>query len=97
MMMATNDARPAPATPHGRRADPAEHQGRREHDIDDDANIVKISDARFTIKGITPIEDFNLEAGAGFSDDEFDTVGGLVTNEFGRVPKRGCGSDYCQE
>ena len=60
-----------------------------EHDIDDDANIVKISDARFTIKGITPIEDFNLEAGAGFSDDEFDTVGGLVTNEFGRVPKRG--------
>ncbi len=60
-----------------------------EHDIDDDAFIVKVSDARFTVKGITPIEDFNLEAGAGFSDDEFDTVGGLVTNEFGRVPKRG--------
>lgn len=60
-----------------------------EHDIDDDAYIVKISDARFTVKGITPIEDFNLEVGAGFSDDEFDTVGGLVTNEFGRVPKRG--------
>ncbi|MBI3774165.1 MAG: CBS domain-containing protein [Gammaproteobacteria bacterium] len=60
-----------------------------EHDIDDDANIVKVSDARFTVKGITPIEDFNLEVGAGFSDDEFDTVGGLVTNEFGRVPKRG--------
>ena len=60
-----------------------------EHDIDDDAFIVKVSEARFTVKGITPIEDFNLEAGAGFSDDEFDTVGGLVTNEFGRVPKRG--------
>ena len=60
-----------------------------EHDIDDDANIVKVSDARFTVKGITPIEDFNLEVGSGFSDDEFDTVGGLVTNEFGRVPKRG--------
>jgi len=60
-----------------------------EHDIDDDANIVRVSDARFTVKGITPIEDFNLEVGAGFSDDEFDTVGGLVTNEFGRVPKRG--------
>ena len=60
-----------------------------EHDIDDDANIVRASDARFTVKGITPIEDFNLEVGAGFGDDEFDTVGGLVTNEFGRVPKRG--------
>lgn len=60
-----------------------------EHDIDDEANIVRVSDARFTVKGITPIEDFNLEVGAGFSDDEFDTVGGLVTNEFGRVPKRG--------
>ena len=60
-----------------------------EHDIDDDANIIKVSDERFTVKGITPIEDFNLEVGAGFSDDDFDTVGGLVTNEFGRVPKRG--------
>lgn len=60
-----------------------------EHDIDDEANIVKISDTRFTVKGVTPIEDFNLEVGSGFADNEFDTVGGMVTNEFGRVPKRG--------
>lgn len=60
-----------------------------EHDIDDDVLIMKISDSRYTVKGVTPIEDFNSEIGAEFSDAEFDTIGGLVTTTFGRVPKRG--------
>jgi magnesium and cobalt transporter len=60
-----------------------------EHDIDDDVHIIKLDDERYTVKGVTTIEDFNTEVGAAFSDAEFDTIGGLVTNEFGRVPKRG--------
>lgn len=60
-----------------------------EHDIDDDLQIIKINDSRYTVKGVTSIEDFNSEIGAELGDDEFDTIGGLVTNEFGRVPKRG--------
>lgn len=59
-----------------------------EHDIDDDVLIMKISDSRYTVKGETPIEDFNSEIGAEFSDADFDTIGGLVTTTFGRVPKR---------
>ena len=37
----------------------------------------------------TEIADFNEKFGTTFSDDEFDTVGGLVLKRFGRVPKRG--------
>jgi magnesium and cobalt transporter len=38
---------------------------------------------------MTEIEDFNDKFGTDFSDDEFDTIGGLVLKRFGRVPKRG--------
>ena len=37
----------------------------------------------------TEIADFNAAFGTEFPDDEFDTVGGLVINRFGRLPKRG--------
>jgi magnesium and cobalt transporter len=37
----------------------------------------------------TEIEDFNQTLGAHFSDEEFDTVGGLIVSRFGHLPKRG--------
>ncbi len=60
-----------------------------EHDIDDNLYIVKHRENRYTIKAITPIDEFNEEFSAQFSSDEFDTIGGLLTHEFGRMPKRG--------
>ena len=60
-----------------------------EHDIDEESFIRKFSDINYTVKALTPIEDFNEHFGTDFSDDEFDTVGGLVTDKFGRLPKRG--------
>jgi len=60
-----------------------------EHDIDEDTYIRKFSDVNYTVKALTPIEDFNEHFGTDFSDDEFDTIGGLVTDRFGRLPKRG--------
>jgi magnesium and cobalt transporter len=41
------------------------------------------------VKARTEIGDFNQVMGTNFSDEEFDTVGGLVVNRFGRMPKRG--------
>ena len=41
------------------------------------------------MKALTPIEDFNEYFGTEFSDEEFDTIGGLVTHKLGRLPKRG--------
>ncbi len=60
-----------------------------EHDIDEDGNIMRHSERHFTIKALTPIEDFNEYFGTSFSDEEFDTVGGLIMREFGHLPKRG--------
>ena len=60
-----------------------------EHDIDEETFIRKYSDVNFTVKALTPIEDFNEYFGTGFSDEEFDTIGGLVTHKLGRLPKRG--------
>ncbi|MFV2056444.1 MAG: HlyC/CorC family transporter [Thiohalomonadales bacterium] len=60
-----------------------------EHDIEDDIYIVKHSEVRFTAKAITPIDEFNQYFSEKFKDNDFDTIGGLLTHEFGRMPKRG--------
>lgn len=59
-----------------------------EHDVDDDSFIKPLPSGDFLVKGLTPIEDFNEHFASGFSDEEFDTVGGLVANAFGHLPKR---------
>jgi magnesium and cobalt transporter len=61
-----------------------------EYDFDEvDDNIVQEKGGQFRVKAVTEIEDFNEKFGTDFSDDEFDTIGGLVLKRFGRVPKRG--------
>ncbi len=61
-----------------------------EHDFEDeDSDILPVGDGRYTVRALTTIEDFNEHFGTGFSDEEFDTIGGLVVNGFGRLPKRG--------
>ena len=61
-----------------------------EHDVDDDdTNILPAGENLFTVRALTPIEDFNAFFNTDLSDDEFDTIGGLVMNGFGHLPKRG--------
>ncbi|HNA30621.1 MAG TPA: transporter associated domain-containing protein [Thiobacillaceae bacterium] len=61
-----------------------------EYDYDEaEDNVIAEEGGTFRVKAQTEIGDFNLAMGASFADDEFDTVGGLVTHAFGRVPKRG--------
>ena len=60
-----------------------------EHDFDEDAYIYEHTKNRATIKAITPIEDFNEHFKTKFNDDEFDTIGGIVMQALGHVPKRG--------
>lgn len=59
-----------------------------EHDFDEDTYILKYKDS-VTVKAITPIETFNEHFHTSFSDEEFDTIGGLVINALGHLPKRG--------
>ncbi len=60
-----------------------------EHDVDEASFILKHSESSYTVKALTPIEDFNEFFDARLSDEEFDTIGGLVTNAFGYLPRRG--------
>ncbi len=59
-----------------------------EYDLEEEGYINQHADGSFTIKALTPIEDFNEHFGTTFSDEEFDTIGGVVTNAFGHLPKR---------
>ena len=61
-----------------------------EYDFDEtEDNIIRDSHGRFRIKALTEIDDCNDELSASFSDEEFSTIGGLVVNKFGHLPKRG--------
>lgn len=60
-----------------------------EHDFDEGVTILKRGEGKFTIKAHTEIEDFNEYFSTEFSDEDFDTVGGLVVNALGHLPKRG--------
>lgn len=60
-----------------------------EHDIDEGSYIRKRSETSYVLKALTPIEDFNDYFAAEFSDEEFDTIGGRVTQAIGHMPKRG--------
>ncbi len=60
-----------------------------EHDLDEEDTIYRRDEGDYTLKAQTPVEDFNEYFHADLSDDEFDTVGGLVTKALGHMPKRG--------
>ncbi len=59
-----------------------------EHDVDEEAFIKPFETNSFIIKSLTPIEDFNEYFSSDFSEDDFDTIGGLVLQSFGRIPER---------
>jgi magnesium and cobalt transporter len=60
-----------------------------EHDIDEDVNIRKEADRQYVVRGQTPIEEFNEYFQTELSDDEFDTVAGVIMKQLGRLPRRG--------
>src|SRR5512139_1761016 len=60
-----------------------------EYDIDEGEGIRKEGERTFTVPALTRIDEFNVAFGTRFSDEEFDTIGGLVLHELGRMPRRG--------
>jgi magnesium and cobalt transporter len=66
-----------------------------EYDYDEDEdNIIQHADGQYRVKALTEIVDFNEIVGTAFSDDEFSTIGGLVVNKFGHLPKRNDEIDF---
>ena len=60
-----------------------------EHDIDDQVFIKPNHQGFYSLLALTPIEEFNEYFKANLSDDEFDTISGLLLQAFGHLPKRG--------
>jgi magnesium and cobalt transporter len=65
-----------------------------EHDPEEAASIQPQDDGLYFVLALTRIEDFNEFFAADISDEEYDTVGGLVMHELGRLPRRGEQLDY---
>ncbi len=55
---------------------------------EDDSNIRPFADNGFLVKALTSIEDFNDHFGTYYDDTEFDTIGGIVTQQFGHLPAK---------
>lgn len=60
-----------------------------EFDIDEEAYIKTHGNTHYILKAHTPIEEFNEQLNANFSDETYDTIGGIVMTNFGYLPKRG--------
>jgi len=59
-----------------------------EHDVHDESFIKQLDAKSWTVKAGTPIEDFNEVFETSFPDEEFDTIGGIVLQRFGHLPRR---------
>ena len=59
-----------------------------EHDVEPDTFIKKLADNDYVVKALTPIDDFNDEFNCDFSDEEFDTIGGIILQQLGHLPRR---------
>ncbi|MDD5179912.1 MAG: transporter associated domain-containing protein [Gallionellaceae bacterium] len=61
-----------------------------EYDFDEDEdNLIPDGKGHWRVKAATEIADFNEALGTSFSDEEYDTIGGLVLKAAGQLPKRG--------
>ena len=61
-----------------------------EHDEADEAKMIAAqADGQFVVDALTPIGDFNEQFRADFPDDEYDTIGGLITSAIGHLPEAG--------
>ena len=60
-----------------------------EFDYDEtEDNIIEDQDRQFRVKATTEISDFNNYFATSYSDEEFTTIGGLITQKFGYLPQR---------
>jgi magnesium and cobalt transporter len=58
-------------------------------EADRDSSVYTLADGTHRVAGDAPIASVNEAFGTAFSEAEFDTIGGLVAHQFGRVPRRG--------
>lgn len=65
-----------------------------EYDIPEDIEILKEGDNLFAVRALTRMEDFNEYFKVDFGTSDYDTIGGLVLSELGRMPVVGDELEY---
>ena len=69
-----------------------------EHDLEEAAFIRPEGERNgkpcFAVRALTRVEDFNEFFGCELEDEEYDTIGGLVMHQLGRLPRRGESVDF---
>lgn len=60
-----------------------------EHDFGEEEYIFRKGGQEYTLKALTPIDEFNDYFATDLSDEEFDTIGGLIVHRLGHLPRRG--------
>ena len=60
-----------------------------EFDEEEVADIRQLSRHTYAVRALTDIDDFNAQFNTYFDDEEVDTIGGLIMQTFGYLPKRG--------
>ncbi len=61
-----------------------------EHDdVDEKYNILAQSDGRYTVQANTELEEFNEYFSSDMASKNYDTIGGLVSQKAGKIPKQG--------
>ncbi len=60
-----------------------------EHDAADVTNVRRSGFQRYSVRGLTPLDEFNLYFDSKLSHEKFETIAGLVTFELGHLPERG--------
>jgi magnesium and cobalt transporter len=65
-----------------------------EHDSDEGKNVQQVEPGRYAVQALTRIDEFNEYFDSTLSDEEYETVGGLVMHALGRLPRRGEKVDF---
>ncbi len=60
-----------------------------EHDHTDDVPNIRKINSHFTVKATTPIDEFNRYFESSIYTEQFDTIGGFISHEIGKIPKQG--------
>ncbi len=60
-----------------------------EHDSEEEEYILQRSKREFTLKALTPIDEFNEYFEADLDDEECDTIGGFIVQQLEHLPKKG--------
>ena len=60
-----------------------------EHDKKTESRILAQSHEKYIVEALTTLEEFNNYFLVNFEDDDIDTIGGYLINQFERVPQKG--------